>query len=124
MTTNTLHVEAAQTETSPGEFVTDGFKVTFNGEAVYVSRSPLKAVIKAVILTTDERFAGATLTFGDGVPEAAGKLNLALTIDAGRFQAMRELAMGETGEIVEAFVGHVKEHSNHIADPEQTPESE
>lgn len=125
MTTNTLHVEPALTETTPGEFVTDGFRITFNGEPVYQSRFADKAVMKAAVLTADERFAPAVISIAEGVAEVAGKLNLSKILDSERFQAVRALVMADTGEFVEAFVDHVKEHQNHVADPgSSTPEAD
>jgi hypothetical protein len=122
MTTNTLHVEPALTETTPGEYVTDGFKVTFNDETLYQSRFADKAVMKAAVLTADARFAPAVVSYADGVVEVAGKLNLSKIIDADRFAAIRSLVMADTGDAVEAFVEHAKAHQNHVADPGAQPE--
>lgn len=96
---NTLHVETAKTETTPGEFVTDGFRVVpvtdgERGDAIYQSRFANKAMTKAFVLLGSEQYNGFAVTVESvEVTDVAGKLNLEQRLDADRFRMIRELAM-------------------------------
>lgn len=116
---NILHIETAKTETTPGEFVTDGYRIVvkaegheLDGTTLYQSRFPNKAVIKAFVLLADARFDGwAVTTSGAEVTDAAGKENLRVLIDADRFQAIRELAnmqvdVDTTVDAIKTFAGN------------------
>lgn len=113
---NTLHVEAATTETSPGEFVTDGYRVVANDSVLYLSRSPLKAAIKAIVLTEDVDFKGFAVTFAEGVAGLVGTANLSQRIDADRFMSIRGLAMAEPP--VDEIVSAIKAHGNNVSKPD------
>lgn len=111
---NTLHVEPAKTETTPGEFVTDGYRITvqaeqhdLNGNTIYQSRFANKAMTKAFVLLADPRFEGFAVTVsGTDVTDPAGKLNLELIADADRFRAIRAIALSEFNS--EAAVAMIK----------------
>lgn len=99
---NVLRVEAAKTETTPGEFVTDGFKVVpvtedgTAGDPVYVSRFANKAMTKAFVLLGSEQYAGWGVTVESSeVTDVAGRLNLEQRVDADRFRAIRALAVAD-----------------------------
>lgn len=117
---NTLHVEVAKTETTPGEFVTDGYRVvpviedlaageSHREDPVYQSRFANKAMTKAFVLLGSEKYAGWAVTVeGPEVTDPAGKLNLEQRIDADRFRAIREVALADipTDEVVNAIKAH------------------
>lgn len=99
---NTLRVETVKTETTPGEFVTDGFRVTpvledgTVGEPLYGSRFANKAMAKAFVLLGSEQHAGWAVTVESSeVTDVAGRLNLEQRIDADRFRAIRGLATAD-----------------------------
>lgn len=103
---NTLRIEAAKTETTPGEFVTDGYKVTvlctdedspseYNGKAIYASRFANKAVMKAAVLLTDERFTGFLLDVDPEVATEAGKKNLELMVRADKYTAIESVVKAQ-----------------------------
>lgn len=126
---NTLHVETVKTETSPGEFVTDGYRIVaqaegheLNGRTVYQSRFANKAVIKAFVLLADERFEGWTVTAsGADVTDAAGKANLRLIADADRFNMFKHMANAEVD--VDGVVDAIKSFGNNVAPaPADTPD--
>lgn len=110
---NTLHVEIAQTETTPGEFVTDGFRVVpvvegQRQEPVYQSRFANKAMTKAFVLLGSDAYKGYAVTVqGTEVTDAAGKLNLSQRLDADRFRMIRELAMQDIN--TDAAVAMIKQ---------------
>lgn len=103
---NVLHIEAAKTETTPGEFVTDGYRVRvectdenspseYNGKAIYASRFPNKAVMKGVVLLTDERFTGFMLEVDPEVASEAGKKNLELMVRADKYTAIESVVKAQ-----------------------------
>jgi hypothetical protein len=127
---NVLHVEPAKTETSPGEFVTDGYRVVvqaegheLSGQSIYQSRFANKAMTKAFVLLSDPRFTGFALTVsGPEVTDVAGKLNLELILDADRFRKIRAVCALEapTDLIVEA----IKVNGNNLeVPPADAPEA-
>jgi hypothetical protein len=119
---NTLTVVKAQTETSPGEFVTDGYSVKveaegteFHGQAIYTSHSPLKAFVKAGVLTEDSRFAGFVVTLEDGVATEMGKDNLVQRLKAERFDALAQVIALQPP--VDEIVAGIKAVGNNIDGP-------
>jgi hypothetical protein len=128
---NTLTVVKAQTETSPGEFVTDGFSVQVNvadkqsvsefaqsvaGQAVYTSHSPLKAAVKAIVLLADPRFSGFVISVEeDDTPTEVGKDNLVQRLKAERFDALAQVIALQPP--VDEIVAGIKAVGNNIDGP-------
>jgi hypothetical protein len=118
---NTLHVETARTETTPGEFVVDGYRLVVHAEGdeldgtpIYQSRFANKAVIKAFVLLADSRFEGWAVTVEDSaVTDAAGKANLQLIADADRFNAIRQIT--NTQVDLDLVVDTIKMFGNNVA---------
>lgn len=97
----TLRLEPVVTETTPGEFVTDGYQVVpvVDGvDQVPVARSRFanKAAIKALLLTATGPFAGATVEpLSAAVAAEVGKQNLELLIAHDKFVAIKALSAAE-----------------------------
>lgn len=84
---NTLNVSPVTEQVSETETVTKGYQVTVNGEfklegedfagkAIYGSRSALKAVVKAVVLTSEEKFLGWSIQVDPDTAVAMGLENI------------------------------------------------